>query len=708
MDKETLAAFYKSGATNFAAFKEAKLKREAGASSTTKKDRPRSPPTTGVYAIKDLAAAKPAPEPVPGMGDDPVKTYAKSAPEGKAAPETLRDTTKTSSPVAPSKDSFGTEAASAEYIAFLKQQQELQGCHKRLEDVLEELVRNRCEKQAELNKLRGQATDTLTALEAGTNWNLTSKYNVQQLIKDAQLKLQPRELYRPEMEPQYLDVVQQESNLQKLRQDHGSKELFAAFKAAVENGARRLERVHKEIKNSQLDATEMARLPDTLLIQLDHVLSAPTIHMILTDTEEKLEHLLFKLEETKEARARALEDGEMQLAEKKYYNTVEIYEEILELVLEKLATVEKARKDNEAFDKVRNQYQEKANDEVQRLKDVKEKLKQRCEQDLKKIFALKERVDAVEQQTAEKLTEERKKSDRLLADNALQLEVTWAKMEELERELERLEAERHAEFKRRVLDKDKDEHRRMEYEKFCQVVDHHAQLLDLTVRNCDTAIHCLTLTGEFVGSGFTTLAGQLKRDDKEHADLLLDTHKQHLEMFRGLYLSLGELAHKKDKRIEEIDRAIQQSHIQQELAAETLNPNAKKYSDAKKELLRIRDDVEQDLQDLKEKAQVSLNNFAVSEKALQEANIDFIHPVVEQQEEELELKTKMVEYKALAIGQVDTLPIKAELDTIKSQMLETKRMVESVNRSTMSTSLPLLKGSLSPASRSGMGSSFAP
>lgn len=50
-------------------------------------------------------------------------------------------------------------------------------------------------------------------------------------------------------------------------------------------------------------------------------------------------------------------------------------------------------------------------------------------------------------------------------------------------------------------------------------------------------------------------------------------------------------------------------------------PNAKKYSDAKKELLRIRDDVEQDLHDLKEKAQVSLNNFAVSEKALQEANI---------------------------------------------------------------------------------------
>lgn len=36
------------------------------------------------------------------------------------------------------------------------------------------------------------------------------------------------------------------------------------------------------------------------------------------------------------------------------------------------------------------------------------------------------------------------------------------------------------------------------------------------------------------GGGFTTLAGHLKREDKEHVDLLLDTHKQHLDMFRGL------------------------------------------------------------------------------------------------------------------------------------------------------------------------------
>lgn len=708
MDRETLAAYYKSGASNFSTFKDAKLKRETGSGGSTKKERPRSPPTTGVYAIKDLAANKPAAgEVVPAdqqtsaidSSAASVNTTSPGADKSinqsrqKAAPEPIAEAPSPVASPSPKIDLSiaGSEGASSEYIGFLKQQQDLQTCHKKLESTISEFERERRAHQAELNKVRGQASEILAALEEGSNWNLTSKYNVQQLLKDAQLKLQPRELFRPDIQPKYLDIVQQSANLQKLRQDHSNKELYNVFKATVENGGRRLERTEKEIKNSQLDATDMARLPDTLFIQLDHVLSAPTIQMELQDTEEKLEHRLFKLEETKDARAQALDDGEMQLAEKKYYNVVEIYEEVLELVLEKLATIDKAKKENDVFDKVRAQYQSKAADEAAALKEAKEKLKSRCEYDLKKIFSLKERVDAVEQQTVNKLAEERKRSDKLLAENAMQQEVTWAKIEELERELERLESERYIEVKKRVLDKDKDEHRRMEYEKFCTVVDNHAQLLDLTIRNCDTSVHCTNLVAEFVNSGFNTLANHLSKTDSEHSELLAETHKQHLEMFRGLYLSLGELAHKKDKRIEEIDRAIQQSHIQQELAAETLNPNAKKYSDAKKELLRVRDDVDEDLNELKEKAQLALNNFAISEKALHDLGVDFIHPTVEQQEQELETKAKMVEYKAIAIGHVDTVPIRAELESIKSQMMETKRVVESVNRSTMNSSLPLIR-----------------
>lgn len=729
VDKDLLREFYRSGASNFAAFKKAKAQQASASPESTstaaairpkasKKERPRSPQTTGVQAIRDLAASSKS-----GSAGDLSK-----AADQKAQAVSCLDTTTTSStiaaPAAPSPvkakpgkgaesgdisqmtveqqaaiakegglDTAGIDAASSEYILFLKQQQELQHCHRKLEDTLGEFERDRRDLQSEVGKVRGQASTLLSTLEQGTNWNLSSKYNVQQLLKDAQLKLQPRELFRPEMQPKYLEVVQQAANLQKLKQDHSSKEQYVPFKATIDSGARRLERVEKEIRGSQLDATDLARLPDTLFIQMDHVLEAPTIHMELMDTEEKLEHLLFKLDETKEARAIALDDGEMQLAEKKYYNVVEVYEEILELVLAKLSTIERTQKESVVFDKVREQYQQKAAEEATKLTETKDQLKKRCEADLKKIFSLKERVDSVEAATVEKLLEERKRSDQFLADNSTQQQLTWAKIEDLERELQRLEKERYSEFKKRILDKDKDEHRRMEYEKFCSVVDSHSQLLDLTIRNCDTAIHCTALVAEFVNSGFNTLGTELANKNKDLGELLVETHKQHLEMFRGLYLSLGELAHKKDKRIEEIDKAIQTSHIQQELAAETLNPNAKKYSDAKKELLRVRDNVEEDLTTLKEKAQAALSNFTLSEQALHDAGIDFVHPTVEQQEQELETKAKMVEYKAIATGHVDALPIKAELETLKSQLNETKEFVKSINRSTVSsaTVLPLIR-----------------
>eukprot|EP01004_Peranema_trichophorum_P009956 NODE_870_length_2288_cov_107.894688_g743_i0.p1 GENE.NODE_870_length_2288_cov_107.894688_g743_i0~~NODE_870_length_2288_cov_107.894688_g743_i0.p1 ORF type:complete len:717 (-),score=152.64 NODE_870_length_2288_cov_107.894688_g743_i0:75-2225(-) len=697
IDRELLREFYKSGASNFAVFREAKAKRESSTpTSTTTQKRPKSPPTTGVHAIKDLTATRPkAADRAPPADVSPNPAQITTAPPAPAPTQVATKPAKVNKVQSSQTNDLnpGIEAASPEYILFLKQQQDLQGCHKKLEEILIQLENDRRTHQAEIGKTRGQVSDLLSSLESGTNWNLSSKYNVQQLIKDAGLKLQPQELYRPDMQPKYFDIIQQEENLRKLRTDHSNKEIYNVYKTAIDNGERRLDRVEKEIKKSQLDATDMSRLPDTLFISLDHILATPTIQMQLLDSEEKLEHLLFKLDETKESRAQALHDGEMQLAEKKYYNVVELYESILEIVLDKLATIEKTKKEMQQFDKVgREQYQKRAAEDTAKLKDDKDKLKQRCEADLKRIFALKERVDAVEKQTVEKLAEELKQSDTLLKENARQQDVVWVRMEELEKELERLERERHEEFKKRIHNKDKDEHRRMEYDKFCQVVDGHSQLLDLTIRNCDTAIHCITLTSEFVNMGFNNLGSHLQKYDKDLDDLLLETHKQHLEMFRGLYLSLGELAHKKDKRIEEIDNAIKTSHIQQELAAETLNPNAKKYSDAKKELLRIRDEVEEDLNELKEKAQVALTNFTISEKALHDAGVDFLHPTVEQQEQELETKAKMVEYKAIATGHVDALPIKAELQTIKASLMETKKLVEGANKSTsLRSTLPLLR-----------------
>jgi hypothetical protein len=404
------------------------------------------------------------------------------------------------------------------------------------------------------------------------------------------------------------------------------------------------------------------------------------------------ENLQFKLDDTRRKLDAALLDGEMQQAEELSFDMAAYFEGVLALVRDKISTTERTKKDAQVFDKVRAQYQHKAQVEVEKLKADKAQLKARCENDLQKIFSLKERVDEIEKGTVKSLAEKSKQSDALLMKNAQDIEAAWSKIHLLEQDLEKLEEMRHNEVKRRVADKEKDEHRHMEYERFCQVVETHASLLDLTIRNCDTAAHCITLLGEMVDTGFVTLGTHLSEKDTQHSELLLETHKEHLEHFRGLYLALGDLIMKKEQRISQIDAAIQNCHIKQKLAEETFHPDAKKYSAAKKELLHERDNCEASLADLRRRAQFALDHFKMSEQALQEAGVAFVHPVIEQKEQELETKAKLLEFRATAMSHADSLPIQQELLEIKRQIAETKSRVQSVN-ATMhnSSTLPAIK-----------------
>ncbi|KAJ9446778.1 73 kDa paraflagellar rod protein [Diplonema papillatum] len=585
------------------------------------------------------------------------------------------------------------EAASTEYILFLKQQQDLQKHHNRLEETLACFETARKDQQKEVTGLRKQAAELLRDLEGGSDWNLTSRYNVDNLVKDASLSLHNTQLTPFDAEAQVLELQQQVANLKKLKQDHQDKEHFDPHKVAVNNGLRRLDRVEKEARSGQLNVAKLARVPDTLLIQLEHLFGTPTLHSLLESHETAMEHLLFKLDRAREQREEALEDGEMQLAEKHYYAIVDLYDELQGEVLEKLHIVDKTLKETAVFDKVRDTYQLKAGDEIKKIKGDKEALKQKCEQDTQKLFSLREKIEDVEKQMVLKMAEDCRRSDESLRVNGSKMEACWMQIEACERELYVLERERHREVKKRVEDKEKDEQRRMEFERFCQVCDSHTAHLDMTIRNCESMIHISNLTGDFVQSGFTSLASDFQAKSSSYGGTALALHKEHLTMFRGLFLALGDLTHKKEKKIEDVDKQIQASHINQELCADTLNPNAKRFSDLKKELLRVRDDLEQDVRELKEKAAEALEKFKLSEEALRDAEVAFIHPVIEHQEQSLATRAKMVEFKALAIGHVDSVPIRNEIEDLKRQIASTKQQVENVNAKCIPTAamLPAIK-----------------
>ena len=72
-----------------------------------------------------------------------------------------------------------------------------------------------------------------------------------------------------------------------------------------------------------------------------------------------------------------------------------------------------------------------------------------------------------------------------------------------------------------------------------QVVSQHKKLLELTVYNCDLSIRVIGLIEETVAEACSAIKARHDRTNQELGDLRLEIHKEYLEFFRMLYLTLG-------------------------------------------------------------------------------------------------------------------------------------------------------------------------
>jgi hypothetical protein len=173
-----------------------------------------------------------------------------------------------------------------------------------------------------------------------------------------------------------------------------------------------------------------------------------------------------------------------------------------------------------------------------------------------------------------------------------------------------------------------------------------------------------------------------------------EAHKQHVEAFRGYLIELGDVVAKKERMVEEVDENIQQAIAQKEILTETFNPAAKKFGDIKKKLLISRDELEQDIVSLKQRAGEALHRFQRTEEALNRAGIAFVHPVVEQEHHSMEVQAKLMQYKALAVGHTEGNRLMDDITEFRYRLDETKREVAAANSlvsGTIGRTIPLLR-----------------
>merc|ERR1712000_707401 len=234
------------------------------------------------------------------------------------------------------------------------------------------------------------------------------------------------------------------------------------------------------------------------------------------------------------------------------------------------------------------------------------------------------------------------KSDKFVRENLEKQDEAWRKIQELERLLQKLGTERFEEVKRRIDENDREEQRKVEYQQFLDVCGQHKKLLELTVYNCDLAIRCISIVEELVAEGCSAIKARYDKTNQELADLRLAVHKEYLEAFRRLYKTLSQL----------------------EFAIETFDPNAKKHSDTKKDLYKLRTQVEEELEMLKDKMATALEAFGPTEDALIQAGIDFVHPAEEVEDNNLSRRSKLVEYRA-HLAKQEEVKIAAEREELK-------------------------------------------
>ena len=507
-----------------------------------------------------------------------------------------------------------------------------------------------------------KAHELLAAVEAGTKWNLTQAYDIQKLMRVCGLEMSVRELYKPEDKPQFMDIIALKKTLQELKQ-HRNKTRIVSFTGTIDNGLSKLEKVEEELRRSQLDATELAQVPVNVLKNLEDCMNVQNVQAALVGNEEQINQQLMSIEKCKEIRNIALSDGEMSIAEEQFYIKAQLLERLVELVRDKFRIIGVTDDENRMFSKI-HEVQKKAYQETSAMKDAKRRLKQRCETDLKHVHDSIQKADLEDAEAMKRFAAQKDKSEKMIKDNEDRQEECWRKIQDLERQLQKLGTERFEEVKRRIEENDREEKRKVEYQQFLDVVSQHKKLLELTVYNCDLAIRAIGIIEELVAEGCSAIKARYDKTNQELADLRLLVHQEYLGVFRRLYKTLGQLVYKKEKKLEEIDRNIRTTHIQLEFCIETFDPNAKKHSDSKKDLYKQRANIEEELQMLKDKMATALELFRPTEEALVQAGIEFVHPIEEVEEGNLQRRSKMVEYRA-HLSKNEEVKIAAEREEIK-------------------------------------------
>lgn len=512
--------------------------------------------------------------------------------------------------------------------------------------------------------------EILATFEREVQFHLEKLYDLEELMRQGKLDMQQSELDKPTDQPVIVEILNVKKAIQDRKNNH-NKGRIVSFTSMLENALAQIDAIEQDLRVSQLDATELAKVPREALEYVERAMNVTSISLALRQTDENLENLE---QENVNLRNKIIDceaGGDMVLAEEYAFRQIALEEARLKEVKEKFKKISDVEAENEAFRHI-GDVQRTASASSVAIRDQKRHLKTRCTNDLKIIQEMIQRADITNTEARTAYSNTMEQSNRMLKDNMERQGELWTRLQDHEKSLRKLAQERQEELMRRSDDVMQERRRQVKYAQFLEVVRQHRNLLDITVANCDTMARCSQKMENLVVEACTAIKTRYDALAHELNDLRFEVHKEYLRYFRSLYKNLGTMIHRKERKQRELASALAHANIHLQFCVETFDPAAKKHSIAKHNIAVEYKAVGDQLDELHARQARSHQDFKPTEEALLKMGFEFFDPVADQKEENLKWRQEMVQYRAM-LTEHEEVKIAHEREVLRSQGEDLKR-----------------------------------
>eukprot|EP00992_Anisonema_acinus_P011910 TRINITY_DN7765_c0_g1_i1.p1 TRINITY_DN7765_c0_g1~~TRINITY_DN7765_c0_g1_i1.p1 ORF type:complete len:559 (+),score=165.66 TRINITY_DN7765_c0_g1_i1:454-2130(+) len=479
----------------------------------------------------------------------------------------------------------------------------------------------------DLGVLFKRSAEARLAFDEGTKCAILSKYNTQALMAECELGLGRKEVLELDQEP-YTDTSTFRRVLEELLNTKAPKRRREALEATLKDAIGRTE-----------DQNVLELILPVYDILHSELLSTEHIKEALRQMDEKMALLEKGIAQVDRLRQTAMAEDDMKLAETYHDKSIELQEQLLQLLQDRLAPLTRRGGQDKLLADLEEHNQRGARSLDNALR-VQTDLIERLDHDLAKLG---KRVDFEAQVHSDAVADFKKftqENDTFLQDNQSQQDQIMGRVTELVKELDQRGRERIEAVRKRAEVKAIEEKRLVEFAQFVHVSNTHKTTLETLLgkaRGCIDAIHA---TEDYLRAGSDRIHRKLEDCDRELADLRLKEHKGNLAVTRRYYLCVGELLYRKEKQIQELDRILRSNDLSLDFVKETLDVDREGYRNSQRNATATKDRVVAKVNLLKDKLEDAAEKFQFTADALDEAKIDYVHPAVEMQEVNVERRSK--------------------------------------------------------------------